>query len=405
MSAPPATGPYRFCYLRDQQPLSASELDRARVCCDRVEALVTGRADFLDRSGRDPELHLPRGHWDRHNGSLFLGYYTLLKRTPEILNNLRLFSQVYTGYQLLTLSGGAGLPIPTEVPADADERLAVRAAEGDPCLAEYQEATRRLPELLHISAPNRFGEVGWLVEGKLVNPDVMAYLERLALLSDCGVLWDLRRRCRRSGVARRPHILEIGSGYGGLAHYIKALVPEARYFCVDLPESLLFASIYLSTLHSGEHALLTPQDRAPLRLDAPGFTFVPNYLFEDCCAAGLQFDLVINTLSMSEMSADQVRYYCEGAAWLLGAEGVFFEQNHDGRDWGQLDARRLIANRFPFCVPLRPPALRLRQGAAHMWAAHSLPPFAWLPAREILPARPSLLRRLGARFFGRNRLS
>jgi SAM-dependent methyltransferase len=398
-----------FCYLRDQFPLSAEALAHARVLCDRVGTLVEERADFLTRSGRDPGLHLPRGHWDPVNGSLYIGYRTLMQRTPDVLNHLRIFSQVFTGYQLLTLSGGYGLPITTSVPEDADERLATRAAAGDPCIEEYRDATRRLPELLHLSPPARFGEVGWRFGGNLVNPDVVSYLERVALLADCGVLWDLRGRARHSPRARRPHILEIGSGYGGLAHYLKELIPEARYFCVDLPESLLFSSGYLSTQHEqDDNALVTPDSLEQLATDAPGFTFVPNYLFDDCLAAGLQFDLILNTLSMSEMDEKQIHYYCEGITRLLGPEGVFFEQNHDEAVLGLPDARRVIAEYLPCCLPL--PSLapwRGRQGRAHLWAARRVAPHAWRPGREVVSPGGivrRLMRRLRARLlrpFGR----
>ena len=44
---------------------------------------------------------------------------------------------------------------------------------------------------------------------------------------------------------------------------------------------------------------------------SPGVTLLPNYRFSDLITAGLNFDLVINTLSMSEMSHHQVRTYAE----------------------------------------------------------------------------------------------
>jgi hypothetical protein len=41
--------------------------------------------------------------------------------------------------------------------------------------------------------------------------------------------------------------------------------------------------------------------------------------------------LVINTLSMSEMSEHQVRTYAVGISKLIGTHGAFFEWNQDNR--------------------------------------------------------------------------
>jgi hypothetical protein len=69
-----------------------------------------------------------------------------------------------------------------------------------------------------------------------------------------------------------------------------------------------------------------------------------------------RFDLVINTLSMSEMSEYQVRKYIEllCTGWLR-EDGVLFEQNHDVRYMGLLFAQDILASEFEFHIPLYPP--------------------------------------------------
>jgi hypothetical protein len=223
------------------------------------------------------------------------------------------------------------------------------------------------------------------VNGKVVNYDTDAYLERVLLLAESGKLWELRGR----GVADRPRILEIGSGYGGLAYHLKKLIPQARYFLVDIPESLLLSSLYLHTLFAGaDNAVVTPDNLGDLGKQSAGFTFLPNYLFDHCLAAGQPFDLVINTLSMSEMSAKQVRYYGSGIARLLGCRGVFFEQNRDTRFRGLLDARLIIRECLPYHVPLTCPFRGLTQGRAHLWAAAPMPPYLWRPSEEVRDVTP-----------------
>ena len=379
-----------FCFLKDQRALTPAEFERIVQLREQVRGLVEGRRTFIEKSGRDPEIHLPRGNWEL-GGELYDAYRRLLTGDYAVVNSLRLFSQIFTGFQLLVMERCANLPIPQTVPPDHDLWLAERAKKVDDTVLAYLKEIRYLPEALHISPPPVFGEVGWLADGKIINHDTWAYLERMVLLAESGRLWEMRNR---PAGGRPPHILEIGSGYGGLAYHIKKLVPHARYFCVDIPESLLFSSCYLSTLFANEdNVLVTPNNLGGLVRDRPGFTFVPNYLFDDCCAAGVEFDLVINTLSMSEMAEKQVRYYAHGIAKLIGGRGVFFEQNQDNRSVGFIDARRVIAEVMPFCVPLHSAVCPLTQGKAHLWCTHWLEPYAWLESRPYI-APPSRVRRL-----------
>ena len=82
------------------------------------------------------------------------------------------------------------------------------------------------------------GEIGYKVDEVCVNPDTVSYQERLTGLYDSGLLERLRSR-------RSPIILEVGSGYGALAFYIKRILPHARLYLVDIPTSLMFAGCYL----------------------------------------------------------------------------------------------------------------------------------------------------------------
>lgn len=93
------------------------------------------------------------------------------------------------------------------------------------------------------------------------------------------------------------------------------------------------------------------------------------HMFDDVVKNGEKFDLVVNTLSMSEMSEAQVRRYCSGIKELLDREGVFFEQNQNNEYLNNgLNAKEIIAQYFPYREILSSKYFRrLSQGYAHLW--------------------------------------
>jgi hypothetical protein len=81
---------------------------------------------------------------------------------------------------------------------------------------------------------------------------------------------------------------------------------------------LLFSALYLS--------LNLPDHKAGFGEEAPhGFTFLPNYMLDKLKG---EFDLVVNTLSFSEFSEFQLRFYLEKIRDII-KDGILFEQNTD----------------------------------------------------------------------------
>lgn len=406
-----------FVFLRDQKPLSDEDWKIACHAREAVLAAVRERAGYIERHGLDPEIHLPRGIWQYHDSHpLYDGYRRIADGDYTAINNLRLFTQLFTGYRLASMEPAEGRPYPTEAPADLDRALEPLATRPDLFVNRYLQITSQLPPELRITPPAMFGELGWRVDGKIVNHDTFVYLERIVLLYEHGVLARLRRgglppfisggRGGYEGLetlnppqpplgkggsdfgprnaARPVRILEIGGGFGGLAHHLKTLLPDAEYWIVDIPESLVYSAIYLSVLHkeSCNVCLQGDEDLLDALDPSPGFRFVPNFLFDSLVETGAGFDLVINTLSLSEMTEKQVRHYCRGIATLLADGGVFFEQNQDNRTVGGLDAQRLIGGCFSSKVELGSRILRrLTQGRAHLWSGA-----APVPVRRPVPS-------------------
>ena len=67
---------------------------------------------------------------------------------------------------------------------------------------------------------------------------------------------------------------------------------------------------------------------ARLNFENPCMSFIPNMIYRETLAGAGPVDLVINTLSLSEMSDAQIKDYCGGVQTLIGNTGLFFEQNH-----------------------------------------------------------------------------
>ncbi|MBM4071060.1 MAG: putative sugar O-methyltransferase [Planctomycetes bacterium] len=371
-------------YLRDQEPLTTQEHAAAVECCRRIQHLTQTREQWITAVGKDRSIHLPQANWDLSRSVLHLAYRVVAGGDYPVLNNLRLFSHNFTGFMLSKLEKGPNPPV-TAVPENLDADLARFEGSRCPWGTWHRNICKALPSSYRLSPPPRFGEIGWRIGDAIVSYDTCVYLERLALLSAGNVVQRLARS------HSRPRILEIGSGYGGLAYYIKKLLPQARYHCLDIPESLLFASIYLGTLFPGDNDIVSQDTLGTLAKDSAGFTFVPNYFCDELVKTGQKFDLVINTLSMSEMSAAQVGYYADAIVKLIADRGVFFEQNQDNTHLGFEDAKSILAARLPW-VLLPLPKFHISQGEAHLWAGQRVAGFDWRPSSE-LPVLQRELRR------------
>ncbi len=372
--------PKGFVFLADQRSLNREEYRIIARVQEWTRTLIRRREAYLREQGLDSAVHFPKGIWQLEGGEgLYVGFRHICEGDAATLHCLRLYCQHFTGFRLasMKLESVEGKPFPSrEEVQRLDDHFATIAATPDFSVERYQRTVERLPPELHITPPRVFGEIGWLVGDKIINWDTCVYQERMALLHESGVLRQLQERQQARGNNVQPlRIIEIGGGYGGLAYHLKKYLPGVQYFIVDIPESLIFSSIYLSVLFKEEKNVCLHCEAEPrsLQQQQPGFTFVPNFLFDKVAGSGIQFDLALNTLSMSEMAPEQVHYYCQGIKKLLAPDGVFFEQNQDNRHLGKLDARTLITEHFSHKVELDSKLVPgLTQGRAHLWSTNPI---------------------------------
>jgi hypothetical protein len=346
--------------------LSERGMERARDMRDAVVATVDNRRAYVEQNRTDPAFAYPDANWSRDDGEVRIldRYEELCELDRESLAKLRGVGPFFTGYVLYESRPGYEYnalyrdrerrPFLAYTDAEVAENLAARNGIH---VERWERIAHGLPVRCLYSPPHCCGETGELRQGIIVNHDTAAYQERVGLIHDTGLLQWLDAVSARRGELR---ILEIGGGYGALAFWFKSAFRNCSYTIIDLPECLLYPALYLS--------LSLPDQRVSVgRLDEVrfGLRFLPNYMAH---AVGEAFDLVINTLSLSEMSELQIRNYAELIAgrWLVDG-GLFFEQNQDNRKVGFANAADVLAPYFSHqLIAERPPDLI--KGAPHIWA-------------------------------------
>lgn len=351
-----------FAFLKDCPDLSQRDLARATSLISAVKATIAGRGDYLTENDLDATLWAPTAHW---GGVLkdFACYQGLLSGEPLYINRLRQFAFMFTGLRLSTMAP-ARPDEGTDVVLDqVDDKLKHLAGDIHPAVIRYAQITRTLPEGYHLAFPRICGEVGWQMDDQIINPDTAVYIERIALMQEAGILDQLQEIAR----TRPPRILEIGSGFGGLAFMLRQIVPGARLVLTDLPESLAFAACWLgAALPESGIDIWSPDSTTPPQ--SAGISILPNYAFPALCEADTPFDLVINTLSMSEMPPEQVAAYASGISALIGSSGCFFEQNQDNRHLGLIWCKEIIAPYFSARNPVSGKSVPgVTQGQADIW--------------------------------------
>jgi hypothetical protein len=346
--------------IKDNRSLSQYEFVRARVICEEARASVLDRPEYIRRQGVDPRFALPDANWSYDAPNEFVQVFRrVCDADARTLEHLRGLSQAFTGYNIYEVCNSRGLSVANLELTDAldattRDRLEKRNGQQ---LELWQHMTQGVPRRFIVSPARLLGEVGHDVDGVLVNSDTCTYQERVNLIYASGIADWIDRTIAATGTVR---ICEIGGGYGALCSWFKQAFPEATYTIVDLPESLIFSRLYVS--------LTRPDLSTSVGLaEVPyGVRFIPNYMAEQLAQP---FDLVINTLSMSEMSEYQVRRYLAlmKTVWLKEG-GLFFEQNMDNRPFGLQCAEAIIGEEFPERSSLRGHAAILREGSPNVWS-------------------------------------
>ncbi|NTV49870.1 MAG: putative sugar O-methyltransferase [Geobacteraceae bacterium] len=117
-----------------------------------------------------------------------------------------------------------------------------------------------------------------------------------------GFLWHLACCQRIQKLIPTPNtVLELGGGYGGLARIFKFANPDIKYVILDLPEMLIASYTYLAANFPHAKIILVHSSEDLKLLNSKyDFALIPTAFVNSI--NGFDFDLLINTQSLSEMS-------------------------------------------------------------------------------------------------------
>lgn len=133
-------------------------------------------------------------------------------------------------------------------------------------------------------------------------------------------------------------VCEIGGGYGNIARMwlTNPIKPAKFYMIVDLPESLFFAEVFLKTCLPGIKLIyLTNEEDAQIGVEyteTPLIILCPVQHYN--LTKTFDFELVINTLSLGEMTQEWVEFW---ANWLKEQSAShFFSSNSFASELDQM---------------------------------------------------------------------
>jgi hypothetical protein len=313
--------------LSDNPDITREEYQRALKIGEEIRQMLALQAELSEKGELKEGLDKTSDVWKSPNGAI--AYGEVIKKDPltpdyETVNHLLIHAFHFSGYRLSSILSDQPISNWNDSIAGLIPQK-YRGGSTDWSVGAFLEIKDRLPPEFVCRPPVKLGWVGWQVDDIVINRDLMAYQERVALLFQCGVLEKL---AQKGGAL---NILEIGGGYGGLASFLKKILPDANYYICDLPESLFYSAAYLSLTSGGDDIYLYRREDGAadgyLKDPRGGFVFVPHFLFDDL--RDLKIDLAINTLSFAEMEPATVAKYAQNISFMLKDGCYLFEQNYD----------------------------------------------------------------------------
>ena len=233
--------------------------------------------------------------------------------SEESLKNIRLHTPLFTGVPILNHAHQ-----PYRFKSDLEK-------EKVPMIQQYNILTQHIPERYHCSEPVTtplIDIIGLHYMGRFITDDLIRYQRCINNLYMSGCFDYLES-------VSRPIAVEVGGGYGSLAHQISKIIGDLSYIILDIPESLFWSAAYLINnnpqksfyIYQKEdfHTIIDPE-----RLKAIDFLFLPNYMVQSLKFIN-ELNLLLNLLSFQEMTTEQVTEYAQIVGSTL--KGFIYSEN------------------------------------------------------------------------------
>ena len=222
----------------------------------------------------------------------------------------------------------------------------------DALLAEWTTLIKNLPAEYVVTEPE--AGIGFeFADGTILSKDVVRYQQVISTLFHHGIFSSL---INTSGTS--PLLLEIGAGYGALAHHLVRIIKKCTYIIVDLPETLIFSAPYLALLNPDKKLYLYDKNNYAQMLQPDtihnfDFILLPNYKLDALSA--VRFDLVVNMASFQEMKKEQVADYLNFVAKTCKGTLYSWNQNVKPKNKELLNLTEMLKERFE-CEKISPTA-------------------------------------------------
>lgn len=224
-----------------------------------------------------------------------LSYLTEL--SPKNLRNIRIHTEIFSGEFL------------NFILFNASSQNHVTYAEG----LGYTFATENLAKKYWLSEPPIYGwidEFGCKHGDVVINPEIARYQLYIENFVNTGMLTQIENS------QTKTIIMEIGAGYGAIAHALFNIAPKKIcYIVLDLPIMLLYTGCYVATHHPEANIFIyDPDNEDHQHLDDSildyDLVLIPNHKLSILNKLS-KINYVINTISMAEMTMKQVQDYLD----------------------------------------------------------------------------------------------
>ena len=193
----------------------------------------------------------------------------------------------------------------------------------------YTRMIQDIPENLWVGeapTPHLPRPLGVNYKGHIINSNIVRFQTCISSLYFSGILsWVTQSK-------ERQIIIEIGGGYGGLAHNLKGILKDhVTYIIIDLPEMFLFQGAFLKVNNPEKSIYIyNPYSFDKLLFSKNIFNYdfilIPNYALEKLAFIE-NIAIFINMQSFQEMTRSQVQEYLNFAAARV--TGCIYSDNLD----------------------------------------------------------------------------